>query len=439
MVNALVASADPVANTAALQRAIDHAARSDDTRVVVPPGRWEITTLFLRSRVQLELSLGCVLVAHPNLDLYPMLEAGHNIDRQPFHLLCAVDCEDLAISGRGTIHGNGPAFWEGLVHPDLPWIKAKARRISPLFEIRACRRVTLRDFSIHDSPGWTVHVFNCDDVRIDGVTIENHLFGPNNDGFDLNGCRNVIVSNCIVRGCDDNIIIKSTSDARSSEYITVTNCVLESNCSAIGLGAETWNSIRYVTVTNCVVRNAIRVIQIIMWDGGVVEHVTISNITGRALTCLGTDRVIHFDIQQHNGENPQLGTMRHILVNNVSCETRGRILLTAQDGAVMRDITLRDIRLVYPEVEDPALTVAKSRSTQLSNFSPAARLARAAVVADNVADLVLENVGVTWPADPLRIAAPMHGLWTRRLQDARIDCPRLRASHADIPDRHDAT
>ncbi len=434
---ALAASSDPVANTAALQQAIDHAARSDDTRVVVPPGRWEITTLFLRSRVQLELSLGAVLVAHPDLDRYPVLEAGHNIDRQPFHLLCAVDCDDIAITGRGTIHGNGPVFWQGLVYPDLPWIKARPRRISPLVEIRRCRRVALRDFSIHDSPGWTVHLFNCDDVRIDGVTIDNHLFGPNNDGFDLNGCRNVTLSNCTVRGCDDNIIIKSTSDARSSEYITVTNCVLESNCSAIGLGAETWNSIRHVTVSNCVVRNAIRVIQIIMWDGGIVEHVAITNITGRALTSLGTDRVIHFDIQQHNGENPQLGTMRHILVSNVSCETRGRILLTAQDGAVMRDITLRDIRLACPEVEDPAVTVAKSRSTQLSNFSPAARVARAAVVADNVAGLVLDNIAVTWPDDPSRIAAPMHGLWTRRLTGARIQCPGLRASHAGIPDHHD--
>ncbi len=429
----LVPTSDPVRNTSLLQQAVDHASTASDSRVVVPPGRWEITTLMLRSRVQLELSLGAILTPCADLDLFPVMLAGHNKDRQPFHLLCAVDCEDIAITGRGLIDGNGPAFWEGLVYPDMPWIKAKSRRVSPLLEIRRCRRVLLRDFTIRESPGWTVHAHDCDDVRIDGLTIDNHLYGPNNDGLDINGCRRVAISNCFITGCDDNIIIKSTEDARSSEYITVTNCVLESTCSAIGLGAETWNSIRHVTVSNCTVRNAIRMIQIIMWDGGTVEHVAISNCTGRALTSIGTDRAIHFDIQQHNGENPVLGTMRHIQVSNLVCETRGRILLTAQDGAVMENIVLRDISLVYPEVEDPARTVARSRSAQLSNFSPEARLARAAVVADNIGGLVLENVSATWPSDPARIEAPMHAFWGRRLRGSSLHCPRLQSSDSTTP------
>jgi len=419
---------DPLANTRALQSLIDEAAAQQRGRVVIPPGRWEITTLFLRSHLEVELAHGAILTPTANLDLFPELKHGHNKDRQPFHLLVAEDLEDIALTGRGTIHGNGPAFWSGLVYPDMPWIKAKPRRVSPLLEIRRCSRVTLRDFTIVESPGWTVHLHDCDEVRIDALTIDNHLYGPNNDGLDINGCRRVTVSNCFIRGCDDNICIKSTSDARSSEYITVTNCVLESTCSAIGLGAETWNSIRHVAVSNCTVRNAIRMIQIIMWDGGTVEHVTFSNINGRAMTSIGTDRAIHFDIQQHNGENPQLGTMRHIVASNITCETRGRILLTAQDGATMEDITLRDIRLVYPEVEDPAVAIPRSRSVQLSNFSPEARVARAAVVADNISGLVLENVAVKWPAEAALVPAPMHGLWGRKLRDARVNCPSLHAS-----------
>jgi hypothetical protein len=424
-------SPDPRTNTRTLQQAIDAAATSASRCVVVPPGRWEVTTLFLRSGVQLELSMRAILTACADLDLYPVLQPGHNKDRQPFHLLCAIEVDDVAITGRGLIDGNGPAFWDPPV-PPLPWIRAKSRRVSPLLEIRRCRRVQLRDFTIHESPGWTVHLHDCDDVHVDRLTINNHLYGPNNDGIDINGCRQVSVSNCFIRACDDNIIIKSTRDARSSEYITVTNCVLESSCSAIGLGAETWNSIRHVAVSNCTVRNAIRMLQIIMWDGGMVEHVVFSNLTGRALTTLGTDRAVHFDIQQHEGENPVLGTMRHIQVNNLVCETRGRILLTAQRGATMTDITLRDVSLVYPEVEDPVQTVPGSRSVQLSNFSPEARVARAAVVADNITRLTLAHVRATWPDDPARIAAPMHGLWARELRDSLVDCPHLRASHPGV-------
>lgn len=113
------------------------------------------------------------------------------------------------------------------------------------------RNLVLRDFTIHESPGWTVHFYNCNQIRVDGLTINNHDFGPNNDGLDINGCRDMVVSNCRIRGCDDNIIIKATADARSSERIVVSNCILQSQCAALGL-AETTHAIRNIAFTNCV-------------------------------------------------------------------------------------------------------------------------------------------------------------------------------------------
>ncbi len=423
------ASTDPAQSTAVLQAAIDDAA-STSGLVIVPPGRHVIRTLFLRPGLTLELALGAVLSPDTDLDAYPVLEAGHNVDRQPFHLLVANGIDDVTIRGPGTIDGRGMSFWDEPL-PGSPWYRAKPRRISPLLEIRDCRNVRLENFTIRDSPGWTVHCLDCDHVRVEGLVIENHLYGPNTDGLDINGCRHVFISNCRIHGCDDNIILKATEDARSCEHIVITNCILESTCAALGIGAETRSSIRHVAMSNCTVINSIRMIQIIMWDGGTVENVVISNVTGRAMTTIGTDRAIHLDIQQHHGENPELGKMRNIQISNVICETRGRILLTAQDGAYLENITLRDVRLIYPEVEDPTRTVAASTSQQLSNFSPEARLARAAVVADNVKNLVLANVAATWPSGRSKIEAPMHGLWTRNVPAAVIDCPHLTASEGE--------
>ena len=423
--------ADPLANTARLQKAIDDAAMRDDPRVVIPPGRWEITTLFLRSRVHLELALGAVLTACPDIRLFPQIQRefqsvrGKNILLHSRYLLYAENGTDIAVTGRGAVDGGAsdmastPSTWD-------PKIRVKSVLTSPLIEFRRCQRVTIRDISVRASPGWTIHLFDCDDVRVEGVAIDNDLYGIYNDGLDINGCRNVFVSNCFVRACDDTINLKSTRDARSCEYITVTNCVLETTCTAVGIGGS-WNSIRYVTFSNCAVRNAIRMIAL-MCDGGTVEHVVFSNIAGRAMTSLGTDRAIHFDVQPFQSGNPQPGTLRHVIASNITCETRGRILLTAQAGATMSDITLRDVRLAYPEVEDPAVSVPRSGSIELSNFSPEARVARAAVVADNISGLVLENIAAAWPADASRIAAPMHALWGRRLRGGVIDCPLLAAS-----------
>lgn len=424
---------DSLGRTQLLQEAIDSVHRDGGGILRIPRGRHTIVTLHLRGGVELHLEQGAILEPEPNLDLYPLLPTGHNKDRTPYHLLHASNADDIALSGPGTIDGRGQLFWEAEPPQDAQYrgifFKAKARRISPLIDFKECRRVRIEGVTLLNSPGWTLNLFNCDSVLVDKVRVDNHLFGPNTDGFDINGCRRVMISNCELRGCDDNIIIKATADARSCEYITVTNCLLESNCAALGIGAETRSDIRFVSISNCSIINAIRMIQIIQWDGGTVEHVVINNISGRAMTPVGTDRVIHLDIQQHLGENPQLGRMRHITISNLTAQTRGRILLTAQDGAMLEDIVLRDIQLDYPEVEDPEVTIPASRSSQLSNFNPRARVARAAVVAENIHGLVLENIRTTWPAES---AVPMFGLWANRV-DGWVRSPGLQSSHPDLP------
>lgn len=423
---------DVASRTKILQTAIDHAADSEGF-LAIPKGRWEVAMLTLRDGLHLHLPAGATLVCSDDLSQYPRLERGHNKDRQGYHFLHAEGVSDLQLTGPGVLEGQGEKFWTPPTGTP-PWWRAKESRVTPMIEIKNVTNLRIRDLVIRNSPGWTVHLFNCDGAVLDGVVVENHMFGPNTDGFDINGCRNVHVCNCRIHACDDAIIIKSTQDARSCEHITITNCILESNCAAIGIGAECWNDIRYVAASNCTILNAIRMIQIIIWDGGTVENCVFSNITGRALTPIGTDRVIHFDVQQHQGERDHLGHIRNITVSNLNAETRGRVLLTAQDGATIDNVTLRDIRLTYPEVEDPGITVAQSGSNQLSNFSPDARFSRAAVVADNVRGLHLSNLTTHWP-DASEQAAPHDGLWLRNVTDLTQEGPQPIASAAGAQEK----
>ena len=435
--------------TAALQALIDETASTGGV-VSVDPGEWEITTIHLRGGMTLRLERGAVLKAHPDIEAYEHLARGHNKDRQPYHLLYADGCEGLTVEGDGVIDGQGPAFWDppmgdrsqgavGLFH------RHKGKRVSPLMEVRNSRDVVLRGFTLRNSPGWTLHTYLCDRVRIQGVTVDNHLFGPNTDGFDINGCRDVWVSDCELRCGDDAIILKATDDARDCERIVVTNCILESNCAALGLGAETAFAIRDVAFSNCVVRAALRMIQMEMWEAGTIENVAISNITGRTMSQVPLERPIYLDIQSHGRKDPGLGTLRNIVISNFTAETRGRIVLTAKDGACIENVTLRDIHLRYPEIEDPRLTVNRMRSSQMSNDSPLSRDVRSAIVADNVRGLGLYNVVTTWPspdADPaekpdgqfpgIHGTLPMHAIWARRVRDAVVDCPGLAPSQPDV-------
>ncbi len=419
---------DAITNTSLLQKAIDSAAGGG--RVVVPKGIWSITTLNLKSGTTLVIPREATLRAHTNLDDYPVYEqCASNHDRQPYHLIRIADASNVTIEGDGTIDGQGPAFWDPPL-PGSPWIRHRIKRPSPLLEIRDSSNIVLRDFTIVESPGWTVHTLRCRQIRIDGLKIRNHMFGPNNDGLDITGCSDVLISNCDITGCDDNIIIKSMPDAPTCERISVTNCILESNCGNLGIGAETYGIIRDVTMTNCVIRNGLRPIMVEMWDAGLVENLVVSNVTGRCFTDINPVRPIYLDVQYHGRRDGKLGILRNVNISGVTMTTQGRCVLTCAQGGIMENITLRDIHLRLEKMEDPLVTVARSKSVQMSNDSPGARDARALIVADSIRQLSLLNVVSDWAEQS---PVPFHALWCRDLKRAFIDCPHLYPSSPQVP------
>ncbi len=429
----IASPADPAQATPIIQAAIDTAAREGTGIVELAPGQYTTTTLFLRSGLTFHLHRGAVLNAHTVLDDYPPIVRPNASGRKRHHLLHADGVDGLTIQGDGVIDGHGMSFWDPPMEGTpggLFWHRHRQdQRVHPLLELRNCRHVTLRDFTIRHAPGWTVHPFCCDDVTIRGITIENHLNGPNTDGIDINGCRNVFISDCDLTCGDDAIILKSTRDARACEHIVVANCVLSSNCAVLGLGAEVTHAIRNVSFSNCAVRQALRIVQIEMWESGIIENVAISNITGRTMADVPLERPIYLDIQQHGRPDPALGTLRNVTISNFAVTTRGRIMLTAQDGALIEDVTLRDIQLHYPGIEDASRTVPASRSTQMSNYNPESRAVNSVVVADNVRRFNLRNVSATFPEAP---EVGYHALFCRNVSEAIVDAPLLRPSRPGV-------
>lgn len=423
--------------------------------VVVPPGVWTIATLYLRSGVTLHLSRGACLQAHTDLADYPKHVRGHNKDRTGYHLLVVENAEDITLSGDGVIDGRGEAFWEPPIRDlvaqgkdvsddlarapdhwpiDGPWWRAWGPRITPMIELKNCRNVIIRDVTIRNSPGWTVHPYCCDRVRIEGITIDNHLFGPNTDGIDINGCRDVVISNCVISCCDDAIILKATNDARSTERVVVTNCILTTNCAALGLGAETTHSIRDVAFSNCVIKQALRMVQFEMWEPGVIENVTISNLTGYTMTPhdVPMEKVIYMDIQHHRRTDGRLGHIRQVHIEGITAVTRGRCILTAAEGAFIEDVTLRSIHLRYPEIEDASELIKTNRSSQNNNDNPEARKQNAVLVAENVKRLRVEDLRARMP-DADDSVPKMNAVWLAGVSDAVIDCPWLRPNYSVEP------
>lgn len=340
-------------NTQALQSAIDACAESGGGEVLVPPGRYVTGTIRLRSHVELRLTRGAVLLGSTdNPKDYPVRA-----------LIYAEGIENAGISGPGIIDGQAR-------HPEFI---AKGYRVNdgkrPLgIHFTNCRRMSLKDFEIRDVGSWTVRLLRCDGVNIDGISIFCLAQG-NNDGIDVDA-KNVTISNCRIECDDDGICLKSDSPGFMPENITVTNCIIASNCNPIKFGTSSVTGFRNVTVSNCVIRRptesniwdwskeyrgipsgtftGLAGIAIESADGGVIEHLTFTNITME-----GIITPIFICLNQRKGNGT--GVIRDIFISNITAVADGIIpcLITGMPGSRVSDITLRDISVEHNGGEQP--------------------------------------------------------------------------------------
>lgn len=446
--------------TKEIQLAIDAASEQGGGTVVLDSGVYLSGTVFLKSNVTLQIEAAATLLGSSRIGDYTELSWGHNIDRQPYHLIVADNVQNICIQGKGTIDGNASYFWEDyerdasgtMITPR--WIKAKKLKVSPLIEIKKSQNICIEGVTIKTGGGWNLHLLDCDIAKVSKVNILNNLYSPNSDGIDITGCRDVIVSDSYIKTCDDAICLKTTSDSRSCHRVTVSNCIIETLCAALKLGCtESNKDITDVAFNNCVVNKSSRAIMLGVRDGATFERITISNIVANTNAPLIFNRPIQLLVNRVNPESKP-GVIRNVLISNFICETEGRILITCAKGGIIENVLLRDIVLNYPMIEDPQLYIKGASSSQFPKLTdhPEAGGASAALVAENVKNLMVENMIINWPdfsvpaewKHPERIEngserihkpdyskpkqTEFSALWLRNIDGGYIHTPLLRSS-----------
>ncbi len=446
-------------NTVAIQDAINTAHKNGGGKVIIPSGTYLSGTLFLKSNVNLHVALGATLLGSPNIEDYTKMTWGHNKDRQPWHLIYADSISNMAITGLGIIDGNGKNFWEDYEkdkHGNMiipRWIKAKEQKVSPLIDINNSEKITIKDVTVKTGGGWNIHLFNSQIATIRGVKVINNIYSPNSDGIDLTGCSDVTISDCFIKTCDDAIVIKTVEDSNESERISVSNCIIETLCVGIKLGAgESYKDMRDINFSNCVFNGTSRFFGLYSKNGAVIENVVVNNLTGNTNAKLVYNRPIQLMVEKN--KNGKVGGIRNVIISNVAAHTDGRILMTSDPDGFISDIFFRDIILTYPRIEDPLPMIDGARSNQfpkVSDFKNAGA-ARAAFVAENVNNLVIDNLKINWPSNDVpknwqhperiengtsRIHKPDYSnpretefsvLWAKNVNGGFIDATRCNAS-----------
>ena len=212
----------------------------------------------------------------------------------------------------------------------------------------------VEDVHLRNSAMWMQHYLACDRVRIHGVQVSNHVNG-NNDGLDIDGCHDFVVSDCIIDSDDDAIVLKATSP-RSNENVTVTNCVLSSLCNALKMGTESTGGCKNLTVTNCAIRKprqserGIAGIALEIVDGGTLDRVTISNITidgylSPIFLRLGNRARPYTD----GAPKPPVGILRNVILSNIVATDASKIgcPIAGIPGHRIENVTLSNIRCEF--------------------------------------------------------------------------------------------
>lgn len=272
-------------NTTNINQAIHAAADAGGGTVIVPPGRFLTGTVYLKSHVTLHLSGGAVLVGSTDIADYPENQPPwptNRLEYGRYSLIFADGQQNIALTGTGTIYGQGD-------HPNFTKKALEARGWSPrdaylkrpygLCFVR-CQGVRVRDVTFENIAFWVQDYLECDDVVVDGVTVESVKFDYNNDGIDLDGSRNVRVSNCYFHCGDDAICLKASY--RDCENVVITNCVASSLANGIKFGTATNAGFKNIVVSNCAIfDNGSSALALEIVDGGTLDGVTISNLIMR--------------------------------------------------------------------------------------------------------------------------------------------------------------
>ena len=235
---------------AAIQKAIDAAGAAGGGRVVLDKAVYPSGTIYLKSRVELHIPDGAVILGNDTPDGYDDVDdprIGIRPEKSTKVFIACLDAEDVSITGSGVIDGQGVKFYDVGTFRDGFFAKPPHPR-TRMVEFFNCRNVRFEDVTFKDSPGWTCWMRCCENVTAERVKIHGDQRMINNDGFHIDCCRHTRIRNCDVKSGDDCVIMRAMRGPGDKEYLcedmVVEDCTLDSACQCIRLTCPSDGTIR---------------------------------------------------------------------------------------------------------------------------------------------------------------------------------------------------
>lgn len=352
----------------AINEAIRQAAANGGGTVYFTAGTYECYSIRLQSNITLYLEAGAEIVAaYPSeTEGYDEAEPNEFNRYQDFghshwknSLIWGIGLENITICGPGRINGKGLTREESR----LPGVGNKA------ISLKLCRNITLKDISMLHCGHFALLA-----TGVDNLTIDNLKVDTNRDGFDIDCCRNVRISNCSVNSpWDDAIVLKASyalGEFRDTENVTISNCFVSGFdrgtmlsgtyerdepqapdqgfvTGRIKLGTESSGGFRNIAITNCIFERC-RGLALETVDGGRLEDITVSNITMRDI--VNAPIFLRLGARMRSPEGTPVGSMKRVRISHVNvynADSRYSCIVSGIPDALIEDVTFSDIHIYF--------------------------------------------------------------------------------------------
>ena len=337
--------------TQAIQNAIDRCADNGGGTVYFPAGEWLTGTVYLQSHVTLWLDSGCLLLGSKEKKDYGRARKLSGKESETFSywgIIAGKNLEKIAIRGRGTIDGQGINF------------KYKNGPRPKNVYLEGCTDVLIEGVRMRSAGSWMQHYRRCERLTIRDIAVFNHV-SYNNDGLNIDSCRDVVITGCTIDSDDDAIVLKSLS-LTPCENVTISDCIVSSHCNSIKMGTESGGGFQNIAVTNCTIcspryseviygrQRGLAGVALEIVDGGTLDRVAISNLTIRGVTVpifmrLGNRARIYEEDQS----KPGVGKFSNVIISNIVATECSKIgcSITGLPGHAIENVTLSNVQLAF--------------------------------------------------------------------------------------------
>ncbi|TRX48705.1 glycoside hydrolase family 28 protein [Fulvivirga sp. M361] len=314
-------------NTEAIQNAIDAAHKLKGGIVVFTEGKFLSGSLVLKSDVRLLFEKGSVLLGstHPGhyrrLEIKNALTSPKTDDNSKLALLVAYNANNISITGKGTIDGQGRQLAlniDSLHHTGIVIDPNYGTRPSELMRPKIinfweCKNVIVSGITIKNSSNWVQTYELCENVTVKNIVVKSRAYW-NNDGLNITDSKHVKISNCDINSADDGITLKSYYPGRFNDDVRISNCTIRSSASAVKFGTASVGGFKDIVIDSISVFDTFRsAIAIETVDGGFIENVAVSNIYAE-----NTGNAIFVRLGHRSGDTP--GTIKGLSFKNIKAQ-----------------------------------------------------------------------------------------------------------------------